>query len=44
VLETYGSVVLSASVKNPRDGDCTSEARGQQVTGKLCRALQGGNR
>ncbi|MFF3612157.1 hypothetical protein [Streptomyces sp. NPDC002580] len=39
VPETSGSVVLSASVKNPRDGDCTSEARGQQVTVKLRRAV-----
>ncbi|GHC60217.1 hypothetical protein [Streptomyces flavofungini] len=32
VLETRGSVVLSASVKNPDDGDCTKQAKKRRVT------------
>ncbi|MET8331562.1 hypothetical protein [Streptomyces sp. NPDC005181] len=40
VLETSGSVVLSASVKYRRDGgDCTKQARMQQVTVKLERPV-----
>ncbi|MGW6056129.1 hypothetical protein [Streptomyces sp. NPDC055189] len=40
VLETSGSVVLSASVKNHEDGDnCTKQARMQQVTAKLKRPV-----
>lgn len=35
VLETRGSVVLSASVKNPDDGDCTAQARKGKVTVRL---------
>ncbi|WP_327240838.1 hypothetical protein OG243_42415 [Streptomyces sp. NBC_01318] len=40
VLETRGSVVLSASVKYLKDeGDCTKQARMQQVTVKLERPV-----
>lgn len=40
VLETRGSVVLSASGKYLKDdGDCTKQARMQQVTVKLERPL-----
>ncbi|MFE4960347.1 hypothetical protein ACFRCW_42015 [Streptomyces sp. NPDC056653] len=40
VLETRGSVVLSASVKYRKDGgDCTKQARTQQVTVKLERPV-----
>ncbi|MFC8262290.1 hypothetical protein ACFUNF_32905 [Streptomyces sp. NPDC057291] len=40
VLETRGSVVLSASVKYRKDGgDCTKQARMQQVTVKLERPV-----
>lgn len=40
VLETSGSVVLSASVKGHKDGgNCTKQARMQQVTAKLERPV-----
>ncbi|MCX4821474.1 hypothetical protein OG883_16530 [Streptomyces sp. NBC_01142] len=39
VLETRGSVVLSASVKNPKTGDCTTQAKGKHVTVKLDRPV-----
>ncbi|MGW1024984.1 hypothetical protein ACWD4J_14995 [Streptomyces sp. NPDC002577] len=39
VLETRGSVVLSASVKHPDDSDCTAQGRLTQVTVKLDRPL-----
>lgn len=35
VLETSGSVVLSASVVGTKDGPCTSELRHEEVTAKL---------
>ncbi|GAA5708128.1 hypothetical protein AQJ43_09475 [Streptomyces avermitilis] len=42
VLETGGSVVLSASVVGAKDGACTSELGGEKVTVKLGRPV--GNR
>ncbi|MFH9075071.1 hypothetical protein [Streptomyces alboflavus] len=39
VLETRGSVVLSASVKNPEEGDCTKQAKKRRVTVRLERPL-----
>ncbi|MFF8936007.1 hypothetical protein ACF08O_15010 [Streptomyces paradoxus] len=39
VLETKGSVVLSAAVTGVDDGPCTSELRGKKVTVKLARPL-----
>jgi len=39
VLETGGSVVLSASVVGSKDGPCTDELRGEKVTVKLDRPI-----
>ncbi|MEU9287716.1 hypothetical protein AB0D57_24175 [Streptomyces sp. NPDC048275] len=39
VLETVGSVVLSAYVVGTKDGACTSELRGEEVTVKLVRPV-----
>ncbi|MGW6318051.1 hypothetical protein [Streptomyces sp. NPDC055099] len=39
VLETDGSVLLSASVVGTQDGSCTSELRGEEVTVKLNRPV-----
>ncbi|MGW7046544.1 hypothetical protein ACWGDT_28405 [Streptomyces avermitilis] len=39
VLETGGSVVLSASVVGAKDGPCTSELRGEKVTVRLDRPV-----
>ncbi|MEF9906423.1 hypothetical protein [Streptomyces sp. P9-A2] len=39
VLETRGSVVLSASVKNPETGNCSAQAGEKQVTVKLNRSV-----
>jgi hypothetical protein len=39
VLETRGSVVLSASVKNPETGNCSAQARQKQVMVKLNRPV-----
>ncbi|MFE7049869.1 hypothetical protein ACFVAM_16075 [Streptomyces californicus] len=39
VLETRGSVVLSASVKNPETGNCSTQEREKQVTVKLNRPV-----
>ncbi|MFJ8078762.1 hypothetical protein ACIQ7Q_33720 [Streptomyces sp. NPDC096176] len=40
VLETRGSVVLSAFVKDPKTGDCTAQAKKTQVTVKLDRPVR----
>ncbi|NWF29565.1 hypothetical protein HW130_25485 [Streptomyces sp. PKU-EA00015] len=39
VLETRGSVVLSASVKDPKTGNCTAQAKTKHVTVKLERPV-----
>ncbi|WP_223863175.1 hypothetical protein [Streptomyces sp. 5-10] len=39
VLETSGSVVLSAYTAGSKDGDCTSEMHGQELTVKLHRPV-----
>ncbi|MGW0703311.1 hypothetical protein ACWD0A_29185 [Streptomyces sp. NPDC002867] len=39
VLETRGSVVLSASVKSPKTGDCSTQAKKKHVTVKLDRPV-----
>ncbi|MFE2424928.1 hypothetical protein [Streptomyces hokutonensis] len=39
VLETGGSVVLSAAIKNPDEGDCSAQSREKQVTVKLVQPM-----
>ncbi|MFJ5774041.1 hypothetical protein [Streptomyces sp. NPDC093094] len=39
VLETGGSVVLSASIRNPSEGDCTADLKMTEVTVRLGRPL-----
>ncbi|WP_327350429.1 hypothetical protein [Streptomyces sp. NBC_01304] len=39
VLETDGSIVLSAFVKNPEDGLCTTQAKEQKISVKLDRPV-----